>query len=142
MLLDVNVWFAAAWGDHSHNADVAAWLAEYDGELRLCRVTHMGLLRLLSSPPVMGDAALSRADAWHVVDALRSDERVVWMSEPVHLEQVWRALSAREDRSHKLWTDDYLAAFAQASGCPLATLDRGFAARYPSVAVVTLAGGS
>ncbi|WP_170160387.1 hypothetical protein [Prauserella muralis] len=47
-------------------------------------------------------------------------------------------ISAREDNSHKLWTDDYLAAFAQTSELELVTLDTGFARRYPSVSVRTL----
>ena len=47
----------------------------------------------------------------------------------------WRAISARDDKSHKLWTDDYLAAFAQASDATLVTLDRKMPARYPSVRV-------
>jgi hypothetical protein len=34
--------------------------------------------------------------------------------------------------------DDYLAAFAQASGATLATLDRTMASRYPSVHVESL----
>jgi len=37
-----------------------------------------------------------------------------------------------------LWTDDYLAAFAQAGNLDVATLDRGFLKRYPSVHVVSL----
>ena len=52
--------------------------------------------------------------------------------------QVWRAISARDDKSHKLWTDDYLAAFAQASDATLITLDRKVPARYPSVRVELL----
>jgi hypothetical protein len=40
--------------------------------------------------------------------------------------------------SHKLWTDDYLAAFAQAGDATLATLDRKMPARYPSVQVELL----
>ena len=43
--------------------------------------------------------------------------------EPDELDAVWRAISARDDKSHKLWTDDYLAAFAQASDATPATLD-------------------
>ena len=50
----------------------------------------------------------------------------------------WRAISARDDKSHKLWTDDYLAAFAQASDATLTTLDRKMPARYPSVQVELL----
>jgi predicted nucleic acid-binding protein len=37
-----------------------------------------------------------------------------------------------------LWTDDYLAAFAQAADATLATLDRKLHNRYPSIQVVTL----
>jgi uncharacterized protein len=40
--------------------------------------------------------------------------------------------------SHKLWTDDYLAAFAQVSDATLVTLDRKMSACYPSVRVVLL----
>jgi uncharacterized protein len=52
---------------------------------------------------------------------------------------VFRAISARNDNSHKLWTADYLAAFAQASGASLATLDTKLKDRYPSVQVSQLA---
>lgn len=47
-------------------------------------------------------------------------------------------MSKRDDHSHKLWTDDYLAAFAQAAHADLVTFDRGMHGRYPSVKVVTL----
>jgi uncharacterized protein len=48
---------------------------------------------------------------------------------------LWRAISAGDDRSHKLWTDDYLAAFAQTADLTLVTLERSFIKRYPSVRV-------
>ena len=51
---------------------------------------------------------------------------------------VFRAISARDDNSHKLWADDYLAAFAQASGASLVTLDTKLSGRYPSVQVEQL----
>jgi len=54
------------------------------------------------------------------------------------MEAVFRAISARSDHSHKLWTDDYLAAFAQASGASLTTLDTKLKDRYPSVQVEQL----
>jgi predicted nucleic acid-binding protein len=69
---------------------------------------------------------------------LWADERVLWADEPAELDAVWRAISARDDKSHKLWTDDYLAAFAQASDATLITLDRKIPARYPSVRVELL----
>lgn len=98
----------------------------------------MSLLRLLSNPAVMKTDVIARNEAWTVVDQLKADDRVHWADEPAHLEQIWRAISARDDTSHKLWTDDYLAAFAQAANLSLATLDRQLSRRYPSVRVETL----
>ena len=138
ILLDVGVWLAAAWGGHVHHPVVAAWFEEQSRGLVLCRVTQMSLLRLLSNPAVMGSDVVERSGAWNVVDEFRGDSRVIWADEPPHLEPVWRALSARDDSSHKLWTDDYLAAFAQAGGFALATLDGAYAKRYSSVRVDTL----
>jgi uncharacterized protein len=137
-LPDVGVWLAAVWGRHVHHPVVARWFERQHQEFVLCRITQMSLLRLLSNPSVMGDDVLTRSAAWAVIDQLRSDGRIIWYDEPRHLEPVWRALSARDDSSHKLWTDDYLAAFAQAGGLTLATLDHGFSKRYPSVTVETL----
>lgn len=138
MLLDVGVWLAAVWAGHVHHPRVAGWFDRQNGDLRLCRVTQMGLLRLLSNSAVMGDDVLTRGDAWQVVDQLRLDDRVRWLGEPTALEQAWRAISARDDNSHKLWTDDYLAAFAQTAGLTLVTLDTGFARRYRSITVDTV----
>ena len=138
ILLDVGVWLAAAWGGHVHHPVVAAWFEEQSRSLVLCRVTQMRLLRLLSNPAVLGSDVVERSGAWNVVDDFRADDRVVWADEPTSLEPVWRALSARDDSSHKLWTDDYLAAFAQAGDLALATLDSGYARRYRSVHVETL----
>ena len=77
MLLDVGVWLAVAWRGHIHHRDGAAWFDETSEDLVLCRMTQMGLLRLLSSPAVMGIEVLTRAQAWQVIDALRRDERVL-----------------------------------------------------------------
>lgn len=138
MLLDVGTWLAAVWGGHVWHERVSAWLEAQESELWLCRVTQMGILRLLSNPSVLGDKVLSRADAWQALDEVRTDERVRWVGEPAELEHAWRAISARDDNSHKLWTDDYLAAFVQVTGTSLVTLDKGFERRYPSIAVITL----
>jgi uncharacterized protein len=138
ILLDVGVWLAAIWGRHAHHPVTADWFGRQTGDLVFCRVTQMSLLRLLSNPAIMGDDAVDRSQAWRTFDQLWADERVLWADEPDELDAVWRAISARDDKSHKLWTDDYLAAFAQASGATLATLDTKFPARYPSVRVESL----
>lgn len=135
ILADVGVWLAAVWGRHVHNADVARWFDDQSDDIAFCRVTQMGLLRLLSNPAVMGADVLARRHAWSVLDQLHDDDRVIWAAEPAGLSAVWRAFSARDDGGHKLWIDDYLAAFAQTSGSILVTLDRRMEARYPSVHV-------
>ena len=138
ILLDAGVWLAAAWGRHIHHPVAAEWLDGQEDDLGLCRVTQMSLLRLLSNPAVMHEDVVSRGDAWRVIDQIRADQRVLWAEEPAQLEAVWRALSARDEISNKLWTDDYLAAFSQAAGATLATLDRKLRHRYPSIHVDTL----
>jgi toxin-antitoxin system PIN domain toxin len=138
ILVDVGVWLAAVWGRHAHYPAASEWFNRQADDLVFCRVTQMGLLRLLSNPAIMGGDAVDRSHAWRLFDQLWSDERVLWADEPNELDAVWRAISARDDKSHKLWTDDYLAAFAQASDLTLATLDRKLPSRYPSVRVESL----
>ena len=139
ILLDVGVWLAAVWDKHVHHKTVARWFNDQSDDLLLCRVTHMSLLRLVSNRAVMGEDVLTRSGAWRVIDQLWADDRITWADEPPGFEAVYRAISARQDHSHKLWTDDYLAAFAQAIGASLATLDTKFRERYPSVQIEQLA---
>jgi uncharacterized protein len=137
-LVNVGVWLAAVWGRHVHNPVAADWFGKEADGIAFCRVTQTGLLRLLSNPAIMGEDAVDRSQAWRTYDQLWADERILWADEPAELEAVWRAISARNDKSHKLWTDDYLAAFAQAAGATLVTLDRKIPGRYPSVRVELL----
>jgi toxin-antitoxin system PIN domain toxin len=138
ILLDVGVWLAALWGRHAHHPATSDWFARQTDDLAFCRVTQMSLLRLLSNPAIMGGDAVDRSQAWRIFDQLRADERVLRADEPDELDAVWRAISARDDKSHKLWTDDYLAAFAQASDATLVTLDSKLPGRYPSARVESL----
>lgn len=134
-LLDVNVWLASSWRNHESHERVSAWIQRQSGGLGLCRVTQMGLLRLITVPAIAGADALTRRQAWQALDDLRRQPNVRWLDEPDDLDRVWRAISARDDHSHKLWTDDYLAAFAQVADLRLVTLERSFVKRYPSVSV-------
>jgi toxin-antitoxin system PIN domain toxin len=137
-LVDVNVWLAAAWGRHVHHRTAKEWIDAEDDELAFCRVTEAAFLRLLSNPAVTREDALSRRQAWDLLLAFQADPRVRFLAEPRGLAPLWIAFSKRDDRSHLLWTDDYLAAFAQAAGLELVTLDAGLRARYPSVDVILL----
>ncbi|MCC7043271.1 MAG: PIN domain-containing protein [Acidobacteria bacterium] len=139
-LLDVNVWLAAAWGRHVHHRRAKQFVDASDGELAFCRVTEMALLRLVTNPAVTGKDVRTRRQAWDLLLALQADPRVRFLAEPRGLAPIWITLSKRDDGSHLLWTDDYLAAFAQAADIELVTLDRGFDARYPSVRTTLIAG--
>lgn len=137
-LLDVNVWLAASWARHAKHPVAKPWLDAAADELAFCRVTEMALLRLVSNPVVVGRDARTRREAWELVERLRADPRVRFLVEPDTFTGLWVAFSKRDDTSHLLWTDDYLAAFAQAADIELVTLDRGIPARYPSVRTITL----
>lgn len=137
-LLDVNVWLAAVWARHRHHAVAKKWVDRQEDQLALCRVTQMALLRLMTNPAITGRDVLSRRQAWDAVDQLTADPRVRFLAEPEPLVPLWKAFSKKDDHDHLLWTDDYLAAFAQAIDADLVTLDRVFRSRYPAVRVVDL----
>ena len=76
-LPDVNVWVALASRRHVHSFLCGRWLdtIQADGAV-YCRVTQMGLLRLLTNQHVMGSDVLNSRDAWRVYRAILADERV------------------------------------------------------------------
>jgi toxin-antitoxin system PIN domain toxin len=124
-LPDVNVWLALASERHVHAPTCGNWLNSIrGGEVVFCRVTQMGLLRLLTNESVMGNDVLSSRDAWRVYRTMLADERIQFAPEPFALEPEWRRLTAQERPTPKIWTDAYLAAFAHAGGMQLVTLDR------------------
>ena len=137
-LLDVNVWLAASWARHRHHEVAKAWLDQQEDDLAFCRVTQMALLRLITNRAITGPDALTRRQAWDAVDQLMADSRVRLLSEPEPLVALWKACSKKDDHDHLLWTDDYLAAFAQAMDGELVTLDGVFRTRYPAVRVIDL----
>jgi toxin-antitoxin system PIN domain toxin len=76
-LPDVNVWIALTSDRHSHHDAARKWLERSaDRQLMFCRVTEMGFLRLLTNVHVMGEDALSHAEACGVYEQWRSDRRV------------------------------------------------------------------
>lgn len=132
---DVNVWLAAVWARHLQHTSSKDWIDAQQDELAFCRVTQMALLRLLTNPAVTGRDALSRRQAWEVFDKLTADPRVRFVEEPQGFEKLWIAFSKRNDKSHLLWADDYMAAFAQAAEAEFVTFDRAFSKRYTSVRI-------
>lgn len=124
-LPDVNVWLALASGRHVHASICSAWLSSVeDGGVAFCRVTQMGLLRLLTHESVMGTDVLSSRAAWRLYRTMLTDERIHFAPEPFSVEDEWRKGTMQERPTPKLWTDAYLIAFARTAGMQLVTLDR------------------
>ena len=136
-LPDVNVWLALASERHVHSGVCGSWLNRIEaGSTAFCRITQMGLLRLLTNSAVMQDEVLSSSEAWFVYRRMLTDERISFQSEPPGLEDRWRKLTSRDKPAPKLWTDAYLAAFAEASGLQIVTLDGAVLALAPEALVL------
>lgn len=137
LLVDVNVWLAYVVASHPFHAQaITNWTKLENDELAFCRVTQMGLLRILTQPKAMGAGVLSVADAWVLYDKLVEEQDVIFLDEPQQMEGAFRLLTVRDSNSWRDWTDAYLAAFARKKQAVLLTFDQGFR-KYKHVEVVT-----
>lgn len=128
-LPDVNVWVALAVGGHIHNIAASAWLNTVQDDVVFCRITQMGLLRLLTNPKAMGTDVLDARRAWAMFDAFLQDSRISTFGEPSGLSTGWRALTRNQTHGSNWWTDTYLAAFSASGGFTLVTFNTQLAAR-------------
>lgn len=127
-LPDINFWLALTFESHEHHESAKAWMASALAEsCSFCRVTQMGFLRLSTNRKVFPLDALPLNEAWRAYDKLLSDERVAFAEEPEDLEASWRDATWRKTFSTNLWSDAYLAAFAQAADWEVVTFDQAFA---------------
>ena len=129
-LPDVNLWIALASHGHVHHPAALHWFGQtLTHELAFCRITQMGLLRLLTNRHAMGANVLTPANAWRVYDDFARNPRIVFAKEPTGIEIQWRNHVQQPEQSVNSWTDAYLASFATASGFTLATFDVQLARR-------------
>ncbi|MEM1202480.1 MAG: TA system VapC family ribonuclease toxin [Acidobacteriota bacterium] len=126
-LLDVNVWLALAVPDHPHHPRARRyWEEEAGPQLAFCRVTSLALVRLLTQPAVMGDDPLDPAAAWTYYRDFTELKEVIVADEPPGLERYLGSWATGSEARPRLWTDAYLAAFAQAGAFRLVTFDGDF----------------
>ena len=136
-LPDVNVWLALAFEVHVHHRRALEWFDTLPPRsCGFCRLTQQGFLRLASNPAVLKDSAVTLDEAWSCYDALLGDDRVFVLTEPAGLEANWRRHTQRQSYSHRVWSDAYLAAFAEKSSLRVVTLDRGIRDYAEAQAVV------
>jgi len=125
---DVNVWVVLTI-KHVHQKVALDWWHREQGRIGFCRLTQMGLLRLLTTSAVMDGKPLTMKQAWSAYDVLAGDERVEFISEPPAIERAFRGLSSSAHASPKLWADAYLTAFASECEGSVVTFDRSLARR-------------
>jgi uncharacterized protein len=129
-LPDINVWLALSWAGHPHTTSAWKWLRSLkNDEILFCRLTQLGLLRLLTTMSVMGDDCLSVGKSWEVYDRWLSDPKVEFRHESEEVSGFFRVAAAQFSHSSapKALADCYLVAFSQASNADLVTLDTGLA---------------
>jgi toxin-antitoxin system PIN domain toxin len=125
---DVNVWVALAYEGHQHHTSARAWFAQLNGgAVYFCRLTQLGLVRLLTHPTVMQEDVRSQSEAWRTYDSFFQDERILFQAEAEaeQIESIFRRLTSGGHSSSQQWPDAYLAAFARVAGLTLVTFDRG-----------------
>ncbi|MGA8870967.1 MAG: TA system VapC family ribonuclease toxin [Candidatus Acidiferrales bacterium] len=126
---DINVWVALTYDRHVHHVIARRWFEGLEPTARLffCRITQLGLLRLLSAEVIMGpDQVKNQQEAWTAYDRWLEDERIEMLEEPGGLEAHFRALTRSPHAAPKEWADSYLAAFAISSRLTIVTFDRSF----------------
>lgn len=137
-LPDANVWLALFLPAHVHHAAARRWLAGQPGQpLVFCRVTQMAFLRHLTTAAIMGPNVLTQAAAWREYERLLARDEVGFLGEPDGVELRWRDYTQLPQPAVQLWTDAYLAAFAQGHGLRLLTFDADLR-RYAAIELVVL----
>jgi uncharacterized protein len=135
---DINVWVALTYEGHAQHRTAATWFAALNSDVSLvfCRLTQLGLLRLLTAEAVMGDEVMTQPQAWAAYDRWHQDRRVELVDEPAEIEARFRAFTRLRQPATKDWADSYLAAFATVGQLALVTFDRSLRAKAKSAVVL------
>jgi len=64
----MNVWLALATPEHIHAAIARQWWGQEEGSIAFCRLTQLGLLRLVTTAAVMDNKPVTLSEAWRVYD--------------------------------------------------------------------------
>jgi uncharacterized protein len=128
---DINVWLALTLKAHIHHGVAWTWYRSLkdNDELVFCRMTQLGLLRLLTTESVAKHEVLSQRQAWTAYDHWLKQGGGVFMDEPLGVEVELRWFADKTVSSPKEWADSYLAAFAAAGSMELVTFDKALSLR-------------
>lgn len=125
---DLNLWLALIDPDHAHHARARRyWEHEAAAEIAFCRVTMLGLLRLLTNSHVMHGAPFTSAEAWDAYRAFAVLPEVCFIEDSLAAEKCFELLSRVPGFLSHRWTDAWIAALTSSAGARLVSFDSDFA---------------
>ena len=126
-LPDLNVWLALASPAHQHHSSaVAYWEEQASQQVLFCTVTALGLVRLVTQPKVMGEAALSAAAASALLDQFVQQPGVSYAQPSSEGWDLFHGFMRQSELTPRLCTDAHLAALAITNQWRLVSFDRDF----------------
>jgi hypothetical protein len=124
---DLNLWLALIDQDHAHHARARHyWENEAASDIAFCRVTMLGLLRLLTNSRVMHGAPFTSTEAWDAYRAFTMLPDVCFVEDSLPTEtrfELWSRVSGFP--AHR-WTDAWIAAVAASAGARVVSFDSDF----------------
>jgi toxin-antitoxin system PIN domain toxin len=124
---DLNLWLALIDPDHAHHARARRyWEHEAAAEIAFCRVTMLGLLRLLTHPRVMHGAPFTSAEAWDAYRAFAGLPEVCFVEDSLAAEKRFELWSRVPGFPAHRWTDAWIAALASSAGARVVSFDSDF----------------
>ena len=137
-LPDLNVWLALSDPDHQHHDRARLyWDTEAALQLAFCRVSMLGLLRLLTHPKVMRGTPFTPTDAWQVYRSFLALPEVTFLPDNPRVEPQFAAWTDTSDFLPNRWTDAWLAALAVTTGSRIVSFDSDFAV-FPNLSFLHL----
>ncbi len=125
---DLNLWLALIDPDNAHYTRARRyWEQEAAEEIAFCRVTMLGLLRLLTNSRVMHGAPFIPAEAWDAYHAFAVLPEVCFVEDSVATEKRFELLSRVPGFPAHRWTDAWIAALALTVGARVVSFDLDFA---------------
>jgi hypothetical protein len=124
---DINVWLALSDPDHQHHSRARFyWETQSAREIAFCRVTMLGLLRLLTHSKVMAGQPFSVTEALAAYEAFIALPEICFVEDSPLAESLFFQWAKASDFRPRHWTDLWIAALAHAAGARVISFDSDF----------------
>lgn len=127
-IADANVLFPLLVRQHiAHDTAQTWWHEQRDRTVRVCLLTRIAVLRLLTNRVAMNGEAVKPLQAMSAWRRLAEDPRAHYVEPDISAhEHHFAAYVAGREPSPNLWTDAWLAALAVSLDYEMTTFNRGF----------------